>query len=167
MLVKLYASMKTRKDLLQVINKMEKFWAVDKYDDDLKMDIQQVYGNVKKSAKLMLIILFVGVSVYLKQAIFARKFVYSAYHPTDRNKSPDYELMFSFQVYFAIIACVFMLGSDGLFLALITNISCELKVVKNRFANIPIIRNKDEKYNTNDSLRTLFQVVDHHNLILE
>ncbi|KAF2886320.1 hypothetical protein ILUMI_19853 [Ignelater luminosus] len=47
-LAKLYTSMKARKNLSQIIKKMEEFWSFEKYDDDLKIDIQQVYEYVKK-----------------------------------------------------------------------------------------------------------------------
>lgn len=115
----------------------------------------------------MLALMMVLIAGFLYQPVFGktRKLIFKSFYPQDINRSPDYELSMFSQVLLMVVGLPFLFGFDGLLISLIINVLCELKLLRASFENMS--RNIITKENTREALIQLYELIDHHNLILK
>lgn len=159
----MFTLLTNRKKLRNVVVKMESFWTVSNIGKIVEEEIGTIYATVKKTVKLSLVFITCILAFYIVFPLLEsnRQLPYRSYVPKDLNQSPQYELIFILESFSACFSVVCLFGCDGLFIALIINIICELKIIKQCFKNGKL--NSQIRWVQNERLA---RIIDHHNLVL-
>nr|WKF45100.1 odorant receptor 42 [Podabrus annulatus] len=163
-IIKMFVIMVNKKEILTLINNTNKFWKKTPYDIEQHERNGKIFKFVTFCVRSYMSLLIANCVVYHVRPLF-HSGIKELPWKSICSKFSTYRVCAVFEAATTTPLVFINLGVDVMYVGLITNIICELKLVKNYLPNLkinPKIRGADK-----EAMDELKKLIDHHNLILE
>lgn len=138
-----------------LINKTSKFWEPSVYDFEQQEDINKIFLFVKLCVRLYIALLLIACFFYMGKPLIVAEVVDLPWGSCC-SMIFDYKVCYVSELIQLPILVLPQVGFDILFISLITNVICELKLIQHRFPNLkinPAVRGTDKE--AMEELKTL------------